>query len=77
MIIAIDGPAGSGKSTIAREVAKKLKMRYLDTGAMYRAVTLVVLGWVSWGHLPLDLLPDIASPTVLVSVQSGDRPPLG
>jgi cytidylate kinase len=43
MIIAIDGPAGSGKSTIAREVAKKLGMRYLDTGAMYRVVTLLAL----------------------------------
>ncbi len=43
MIIAIDGPAGSGKSTIAREVASRLGMRYLDTGAMYRAVTLVAL----------------------------------
>ena len=38
MIVAIDGPAGSGKSTIAREVAKRLGMRYLDTGAMYRTV---------------------------------------
>jgi cytidylate kinase len=43
VIIAIDGPAGSGKSTIAREVATRLKMRYLDTGAMYRAVTLLAL----------------------------------
>lgn len=43
MIVAIDGPAGSGKSTIAREVAKRLGMRYLDTGAMYRAVTLLAL----------------------------------
>jgi cytidylate kinase len=43
MIIAIDGPAGSGKSTIAREVAKRLDMRYLDTGAMYRAITLLAL----------------------------------
>jgi cytidylate kinase len=43
MIIAIDGPAGSGKSTIAREVAKRLGMRYLDTGAMYRSVTLLAL----------------------------------
>ncbi len=49
MIIAIDGPAGSGKSTIAREVAKKLGMRYLDTGAMYRAITLVAL---EYGLLP-------------------------
>lgn len=43
MIIAIDGPAGSGKSTIAREVSKNLGMRYMDTGAMYRAVTLLAL----------------------------------
>jgi len=38
MIIAIDGPAGSGKSTIAKLVAKGLNYRYIDTGAMYRAV---------------------------------------
>jgi CMP/dCMP kinase len=38
MIIAIDGPAGSGKSTIAKLVAKQLNYRYIDTGAMYRAV---------------------------------------
>lgn len=37
--IAIDGPAGSGKSTIAKEIAKMLDILYLDTGAMYRAVT--------------------------------------
>ncbi len=43
MIIAIDGPAGSGKSTISREVAKELGMVYLDTGAMYRLFTLKVL----------------------------------
>ncbi len=40
--IAIDGPAGAGKSTVAREVAKRLNLKYLDTGAMYRAVTLKV-----------------------------------
>ena len=38
-IIAIDGPAGSGKSTVAKEVAEKLGWSFLDTGAMYRAVT--------------------------------------
>ena len=43
MIIAIDGPAASGKSTTAKMVAKKLKMTYLDTGAMYRALTLALL----------------------------------
>ncbi|MDZ7320001.1 MAG: (d)CMP kinase, partial [candidate division KSB1 bacterium] len=42
-VIAIDGPAGSGKSTTARLVAKKLGFIYLDTGAMYRAVTLKAL----------------------------------
>ena len=39
------------------------------------AAALVILGWTSWGNLPLDLLPDIQSPTVVVSVRSGDRPP--
>lgn len=43
MIIAIDGPAGAGKSTVARRVAKKLNFTYLDTGAMYRAFTLLLL----------------------------------
>ena len=40
-IIGIDGPAGSGKSTIAKALAKKLNLEYLDTGAMYRAVAFV------------------------------------
>jgi cytidylate kinase len=39
MIIAIDGPAGSGKSTVAATLARRLGFRYLDTGAMYRALT--------------------------------------
>ena len=43
MIIAIDGPAGSGKSTTAKLLAEKLKFVYLDTGSMYRAVTLFLL----------------------------------
>ena len=43
MIVAIDGPAGSGKSTVAREVARRLGFTYLDSGAMYRAVTLLAL----------------------------------
>lgn len=40
MVIAIDGPAGAGKSTVARAVAERLGFTYLDTGAMYRAVGL-------------------------------------
>tara|TARA_X000001036_G_scaffold243764_1_gene227428 strand:- start:1 stop:654 length:654 start_codon:yes stop_codon:yes gene_type:complete len=43
MVIAIDGPAGSGKSTTAKLLANKLDFIYLDTGAMYRAVTLYFL----------------------------------
>lgn len=39
MIIAIDGPAGAGKSSVAKELANKLSMLYIDTGAMYRALT--------------------------------------
>jgi cytidylate kinase len=39
LIVAIDGPAGAGKSTVARRLAERLRFRYLDTGAMYRAVT--------------------------------------
>src|SRR4051812_18609356 len=42
-VIAIDGPAGSGKSTVARGVAAALGLDELDTGAMYRAVTLAAL----------------------------------
>ncbi|RME04766.1 MAG: (d)CMP kinase [Planctomycetota bacterium] len=42
-VITIDGPAGSGKSTVAKELAKKLGLSYLDTGAMYRAITLKAL----------------------------------
>ena len=43
MIVAIDGPAGSGKSTVARGLAARLGFRYLDTGAMYRALTWLAL----------------------------------
>lgn len=42
-IIAIDGPAGAGKSTVARRLAEQLKFLYIDTGAMYRAVTLACM----------------------------------
>ena len=43
MKIALDGPAGAGKSTVAKALSKKLDIMYLDTGAMYRAVALHML----------------------------------
>src|SRR6516165_6183150 len=42
-VVTIDGPAGAGKSTVARRLADRLGWRFLDTGAMYRAVTLAAL----------------------------------
>jgi GTP-binding protein len=45
VILAIDGPSGSGKSTVSRELARRLGMAYIDTGAMYRAATLLALRW--------------------------------
>ena len=43
LVVAVDGPGGSGKSTVARAVARRLGVRYLDTGAMYRAITWLAL----------------------------------
>lgn len=57
MVVAIDGPSGSGKSTVARGVAARLGFGYLDTGAMYRAVTWLVLD----AALPLDGLAQQAA----------------
>jgi CMP/dCMP kinase len=65
-VIAIDGPAGSGKSTAARRVAITLGLRYLDTGAMYRALT----WWLQEQHVDLAdpgaVLARIAEPRIEV-----------
>lgn len=62
IVVAIDGPAAAGKSTVAKKVSKLLKCTYIDTGAMYRAITYYAL---KYGVNPeaeedvVDLLPDI------------------
>jgi cytidylate kinase len=55
MIITIDGPAGAGKSTVARALARRLGFRYLDTGAMYRAVGLAGMRRGADWHRPEQL----------------------
>jgi cytidylate kinase len=63
MVIAIDGPAGAGKSTVARAVARELGFTYLDTGAMYRAVALAAAG----------RLDDAARIANDIDIEVGDR----
>ena len=68
-VIAIDGPAGSGKSTVARAVAARLGMPYLDTGAMYRAVAFTAM---RRGVDPEDAA-DVAKLTVDLALEVSDR----
>ena len=71
MIVAIDGPAGAGKSTVARRLAAKLRFRYLDTGAMYRALTWLALQW----EVPLEdemKLAELASGYPIMFEADGD-----
>ena len=68
-VIAIDGPAGSGKSTVARRLADRLGLEYLDTGAMYRAVTFAAL---RRGIDPADVGPvERLAETVEMTVGTG------
>jgi cytidylate kinase len=69
-IIAIDGPAGAGKSTIAREVARALGYAYLDTGAMYRAAT----WWAMIRNVDLDDANAIARATRAMRLELRDSP---
>jgi len=71
LIIAVDGPAGSGKSSAARGVARGLRLRYLDTGAMYRALT----WWMLSRGVPVSDPGAVAShaqqPVIEVSTDPG------
>lgn len=58
MIIVIDGPAGSGKSSTARAIARKLGIQFLDSGALYRALTHV---WLETGKVPMEKFFDMLS----------------
>jgi CMP/dCMP kinase len=68
-IIAIDGPAGAGKSTVARALADRLGLEYLDTGAMYRAVTLAA---IRRGIDPADV-DRVAELAEQVALEVGDQ----
>src|SRR5271165_4293223 len=59
MVIAIDGPAGAGKSTVARALARRLGFTYLDSGAMYRCVALLTLRDPDADHAALAAAADI------------------
>ena len=72
MIVAIDGPAGAGKSTIAKRLARELGFLYIDTGAMYRALTLKAVR----GHITLEdtaALVAMARQTRITLEPCGDR----
>lgn len=70
LVVAIDGPAGTGKSSVARGLARSLQARYLDTGAMYRIVTLSVLR----SGIALDDTAAIAAAVDSVDLAVGSEP---
>ncbi|MFG6096764.1 bifunctional pantoate--beta-alanine ligase/(d)CMP kinase [Leptolyngbyaceae cyanobacterium CCMR0082] len=77
-IIAIDGPAGAGKSTVARQLAQQLGLLYLDTGAMYRAFTWYVLAQACNPDDEVavaDLLPKCEIKLVATPADAGPHPP--
>lgn len=70
LVIAVDGPAGTGKSSVSRGLARSLRARYLDTGAMYRLVTLAAL---RAGVDPADT-PEVEKATADVALSVGYDP---
>jgi cytidylate kinase len=70
VVVAIDGPSGSGKSSTSRGVASRLGLRYLDTGAMYRAMT----WWMLRQHVPVDDPAAVAERCSEPTIQAGTDP---
>lgn len=70
LVIAVDGPSGSGKSTVSREVAQRLGLAYLDTGAMYRALT----WWCLRTEVPLDDREAVARASRELPLELGTNP---
>ena len=71
--IAIDGPAGAGKSTIAKKLAKKLGYVYVDTGAMYRAIALFLLREKVQPQDTDSILAKCTGADVTISYQDGEQ----
>lgn len=69
--IAIDGPAGAGKSTVAKRIAEKLNLLHLDTGAMYRAMALKVLRLGLTPGSAQDVLPLLPETDVTIAIVDG------
>jgi cytidylate kinase len=70
VVVAMDGPSGSGKSSTSRGVAQRLGLRYLDTGAMYRAMT----WWMLERHVDVDDPTAVAAHVQEPALQSGTDP---
>lgn len=70
LVVAIDGPAGSGKSSAARGVARRLALRYLDTGAMYRAIT----WWMLRHRVDVDDPDAVAAHAAAAQLSVGTNP---
>ncbi|HKC30069.1 MAG TPA: (d)CMP kinase [Jatrophihabitans sp.] len=66
-VVALDGPSGTGKSTVARRLARKLGARYLDTGAMYRAATVAVLRHAADLHDPVGITRVVEASKIVIS----------
>lgn len=70
IVVAVDGPAGSGKSSVCRKAAIDLGMKYIDSGAIYRAVTLYFLEKYGESFTGIDPVPDMADISIVQEFRS-------